>query len=145
MKIKTSNTNDNSGLNFGLRFLRNDDSVMQASNIQGESFATYNSCFLKQEKFGTAEVVGKFIIYFASQSFASNAQTITTSKKDFGAEIYIFSNKFIVRKQNCEASIVIIISSQGKTFKIEDKNCDTNYVCPRFLVTSILSEFSASW
>ena len=69
MKIKTSNTNDNSGLNFGLRFLRNDDSVMQASNIQGESFATYNSCFLRQEKFGTAEVVGKFIIYFASQSF----------------------------------------------------------------------------
>ena len=71
---------------------------MQASNAPGKNFAMCNSCFLRQEKFGAAEVAGKFTNHVACQSFASNAQTLTTLKKDFGAAIYIFSKKVIVRK-----------------------------------------------
>ena len=40
---KALKQNDNNGLKFGLRFYCNDRSVMQASNIQGKSFAIHNS------------------------------------------------------------------------------------------------------
>ena len=52
----------------------------------------------------------------SSQNCASNAQTVTTFKKYFGAAIYIFSNKLIIRKSNWEASIHLLqyIDSRSK-------------------------------
>ena len=47
---KALKQNDNNGLKFGLRFYCNDHSVMQASNIQGKSFAIYNSLLPEARK-----------------------------------------------------------------------------------------------
>ena len=44
------------------------------------------------------------------------------SKKDFAVAIYLFSNKFIVRKHNWDTSVAIIISTQGANFKLKMKN-----------------------
>ena len=47
---KALKQNDNNGLKFGLRFYCNDRSVMQASNIQGKSFAIHNSLLPEARK-----------------------------------------------------------------------------------------------
>ena len=114
---------------------------LQTFKVKALQFVTH--CFMRQEKFGAAEVAGKFTIYVASSKVASNAQIVTTSSKHFGAAIYLFSKKIVVRIQRWSRirTLELHTSTQGTNFKIEHEIWVTNCVCPSFSCSSILSQF----
>ena len=88
---------ENIGFYFGYAFFCTNHSVMQASNIQGKSFARH--CSLFSEAIRSCRNSWQFYGLFCLFSFAPNAKTIILSKKkNLRAPIYLFSMKIAVRK-----------------------------------------------
>ena len=73
-------------LNYVVLFFCNDKSVLQASSTQGKTLHYLTSCLLSEDKFEAADWAANASFVLLAQRFASKAQTITTSEKDFGVK-----------------------------------------------------------
>ena len=69
---------------------------LQTFKVKALQFVTH--CFVRQEKFGAAEVAGKFTIQVACSKLCLKRTDSYNVKKDFGAAIYMFSKKLVDRK-----------------------------------------------
>ena len=70
---------------------------LQAFKVKALQFTTH--CFLRQEKFGAAEVAGKFTIHFVRSKLCLKSTNGYNVRADFGARIYFDLQEQIHRQE----------------------------------------------